>query len=824
MVAGRFELLVLEVVMAGQVFSNEEIQNAFRLAYILHPNMAVAYSVALDAVDRFFLQKRLQGRRPKAKNQPFKNLLSDPALLQTSIYLASDSWERDQERLLPRRTPFYKPNVNDLIARYVKLLVWKTMEHNCTHVAVGIGSFLYTYRTAEIKHLAPDHIKDDNIRRIKAGIISDIRNRFEQYNIAPDDSSHIITRAPTNYERELVYSSLTSFAPWVAEHAPPSSDNTPVLETYFGYESRKSEWERNHALIDFGCAGLRLLIQEFNASGSREDEMLLENPDEKLRVPDFGTSFDSGGSDDRFTPPSLSETELISLRRALAQNERRRELYRPGRVRVNVDGKEQILTWKNSTACEEFTASASASYIEVYGDDPSGELLLAVVPLTKLELEHDEEVEIPIEHDDELMFSLFIARDSESDGDFSVRLRHKNSSRETSDLDAQSNDETKSFKATWAGADKKEYLQSPSWAPTTPLRRLLWLFAGAESRILEQEVCVTERSKYSLIGTGVLISSMTAAIAGGYALFLMLGSFSLAITFGLIWGVVILTFDRFLVLSTKRAIDGGPAYRVRHFLTHIVPRLLLASVMAIIFTEVSLLSLFRAEVKAQVAVQNQEVLLKVKENAKGVFSEIDDLEKKISQFHNEIKERAAYRDYLYREVVRERDGASGTRMYGEGPVVAERLRQLRRAEVELDELGRRNGEQIDSYNARLKSLNAEKDKELARVSDAVAQSNGLLSQLSALARLKDSNRIVQEVSWLVMLLVIMLEVMPIIMKLSFAKGLYEEVLGSAIVYNFERYKQELATRPEREVEEKIEDLKNVVNFYSQSRIARSQVS
>ncbi len=59
------------------------------------------------------------------------------------------------------------------------------MEHNCTHVAVGIGSFLYTYRTAEIKHLAPDHIKDDNIRRIKAGIISEIRNRFEQYNIAP---------------------------------------------------------------------------------------------------------------------------------------------------------------------------------------------------------------------------------------------------------------------------------------------------------------------------------------------------------------------------------------------------------------------------------------------------------------------------------------------------------------------------------------------------------------------------------------------------------------------------------------------------------------
>lgn len=809
--------------MAGQVFSDEEMQNAFRLAYVLHPNTAVAYSVALDAVDRFFLQRRLQGRRPKAKNQPFKNLLSDSALLQTSVYLASDSWERDQERLLPRKPPFYKPDVNDLIARYVKLLVWKTMEHSCTHVAVGIGSFLYTYRTAEIKHLAPDHIKDDNIRRIKAGIISEIRNRFDQYNIAPDDSSHIITRAPASHERELVYNSLAAFAPWVAEHAPPSSDATPVLETYFGYESKKSEWERNHALIDFGCAGLPLLIQEFNANGSVEADMLLENPDEKLQVPDFGTSFDPGGSDDRFNPRSLSETELISLRRALAQNERRRELYRPGRVRVSIDGKEQTLTWKNSTSCDSFTASASASYIEVYGDDPSGELLLAVVPIGKLELEHGEEIEIPIEHNDELMLSLFIARDSDRDGDFSVRLSHKNSSNETSDLNTQSNGEGISLQGKWADSNKGKYAQTSSWTPVTPLRRLLWVIGGAESRILEQEVCATERSKYSLIGMSVLISAITAALASGYVFFLMFGSHSLAAILGLICGLIVLNFDRFLLLNIKRAADSSLAHRVRHILIHIVPRLVLASLMAVIVAEVCLLSLFRDEIKAQVAVQRQEALIKVKENAKGVFSEIDDLEKKIAQFNAEIKEKAEYRDFLYREVVRERRGMGDSEMYGEGPVVEEKLQRLRKAEQELDVLRKRNEEQIDSYNARLKFLNAEKDKELARVSDAFGQGNGLLSQLSTLASLKESNRIVQQVGWLMLLLFLFLEAMPILMKVSFTKGLYDEVLGTAVVYDFERYKQELATRPEREVEEKIEDLKNVVNFYSQSKIARSQV-
>jgi hypothetical protein len=802
--------------MAGQVFSDEEIQDAFRLAYVLHPNMAVAYSVALDAVDRFFLQQRLQGRRPKAKKQPFKNLLSDPALLQTSVYLASDSWERDQERLLPRKTPFYRPNINDLIARYVKLLVWKTMEHNCTHVAVGIGSFLYTYRTAEIKHLAPDHIKDDNIRRIKAGIISEIRNRFEQYNIAPDDSPHIITREPTSHERELVYSSLTAFAPRVAEHALPSSDNTPVLERYFGYESKKSEWERNHALIDFGCAGLRLLIQEFNASGSREDDML-ENPDEKLQVPDFGASFDSGGSDDRFNPPSLSETELISLRRALAHNERRRELYRPGRVRVSVDGKEQTLTLKNSTAGEEFTASSSASYIEVYGDDPSGELLLAVVPLTKLKLEPDEEVEIPIEHSNELMFSLFIARGPDSDDYYSVRLQCKDSAEEKSEHNNQSNYEGKPSKSRLIGGGKKREFQSSSSTVVTPVRRLLWLLAGAESQILEQDVCVTERSKYSLIGTGVLISSVIAAFAGGYASLLILKSIPLAVTFGLTWGLLILTLNRYMVLSMRVA-------HVRHLLTRIAPRLLLAIFVGVIVTEVLLLRIFNDEVNNQVVLQRQEFLIKAKENAKDVFSEIDDLEGKVARFNYEVQEKAKDRDTLYQELIDERRGTGGTGRLGVGPVAQLTLQQLRTIEAELAELRWKNEKQIESYNNRLEYLRAERDKEIAKISDSVAQSDGLLSRLSALASLKASNGIVQRVSWFILFLVIFVEAMPVLMKVSFARGLYEDVLWETTAYNHERYRQELATRPEREVEEKIEDLKNVVNFYSQSRIARSQVS
>jgi Domain of unknown function (DUF4407) len=804
--------------MRRQVFSDKEIQGAFHLAYLLHPNMAVAYSIALDAIDRYFLQKRLQERRPKAKKQPFKNQLSDPALLQTSLYLASDLWERDQERLLPRKTPYYKPDVNDLIVRYVKFLIWETMERSSSYVAVGIGSFLYTYRTSEINNLAPDHFKDDNIRRIKAGIINAIRKRFEQHNIAPEDSPFLITRVPTDSERALVHGALTSFAPWVIEHASASSAGAPILEIYFGYESEKSEWERNHALIDLGCAGLRLLIQEFNANSSRENDMRLDNPDEKLEIPDFGPHLETDKKGDRFNPPALSETELISLRRSLEQNQRRRESYRPGRVRICVDGKEQTVVWQNLT-CEEFTVPSSASYIEVYGDDPSGELLLAVVPLTNLDFEYHEEIEIPIEYCDELVFSVFVTESSEGNGKFSVRVQDKNLSQ--TELDNQPIRETKASSAESTAASTRKHFQSTSWTSPTPLRRLLWFFAGAESQILEQEVCRTERSKYSLIGTSVLISSAVAAVGGGYALYLVLEVPSLAVVLGLIWSLLILTFDRFLVLNTRRADEASNfVHRVRHFLTHFAPRFLLASVVALLIAEPLLLRLFRGEIRYQVEVQRQGHLLAVTENAKHLFPEIADLDGKIDHLESEIRKKQDYRDSMYQQIISEREGTGGTGKMGAGPVLRERLQQLRNVEYEIDTLRWKNEKLVDNYRERLTYFNGEKDKEIKRMSASVAQSDGLLSHLSALASLKASNKTVQQVSWLLLLLIILVEAMPILMKVSFAKGLYESILESTVRYNYERYEQELATRPEKEVEEKIEDLKNVVNFYARSRVAQ----
>lgn len=166
-----------------RILKDEAIHKAFRLAHILHPDRTVAWCVTRDGLDRASLLKSLQGRRPDART-PFKMKTPEEALPQVGIYYASDSWERDQEGAGKQKEPLYEPGPNDLVVRYIKLLVCETMHRDTGNVAVGIGTLLYTYLTSQVSNLAPDIFDDDNIRRDKSRLVAKIKDRFPDSTIA----------------------------------------------------------------------------------------------------------------------------------------------------------------------------------------------------------------------------------------------------------------------------------------------------------------------------------------------------------------------------------------------------------------------------------------------------------------------------------------------------------------------------------------------------------------------------------------------------------------------------------------------------------------
>ena len=91
-----------------------------------------------------------------------------------------------------------------------------------------------------------------------------------------------------------------------------------------------------------------------------------------------------------FGPARLSHTAMDFLHRSLERNQRRRSVCRARHLRVCIDGEERWQYDQGVGLYEPFRVPLSASYMEVFGDDNDGNLLLAVFPLPEPEVVEDD--------------------------------------------------------------------------------------------------------------------------------------------------------------------------------------------------------------------------------------------------------------------------------------------------------------------------------------------------------------------------------------------------------------------------------------------------
>jgi hypothetical protein len=185
------------------------------------------------------------------------------------------------------KEPRYQPTLEDYLVRYIKALVWWTMDRNACHVAVALGCFLYGYRPSDIASLAPELFNQRNIRLVERRLAEQLQARFQGARIFLDGRPTLCTRPPTTHDRQLVHHALTMYTPWGSPDVPPPSPNLSMLDTHFGWTSARSEWDRVQALIDPTHGGLPRLIREYNKSFPPESAGRLEDPDHALAIPCF---------------------------------------------------------------------------------------------------------------------------------------------------------------------------------------------------------------------------------------------------------------------------------------------------------------------------------------------------------------------------------------------------------------------------------------------------------------------------------------------------------------------------------------------------------
>jgi len=334
----------------------------------------------------------------------------------------------------------------------------------------------------------------------------------------------------------------------------------------------------------------------------------------------------------------------------------------------------------------------------------------------------------------------------------------------------------------------------------------LAVLAGARRDVLAK--APGDLPKHAAMG-GVLLT--TATVAGVSAFFALYSVLELppqvCVLGGIGWAVVVLNLDRMLVVTMSR----------RHSLplkiAMAVPRLLLALVIGAVISTPLVLQIFQPEIEAELKTMKANALDQWYEAQKGDDQRIDELRAKVRQLQetrdhklphavdDDPDVQAAKADYDHakqnydqrqNEAQAELDGTGGTRRPGVGRSYLEKEKAADLAKSELDAATARLNVARTQTQTRLAAADEQAAKDAANALPAVEhdlavqeqhrrdaqdeeqavqnRNTGLLARLKALNRVTEGDLTAATAHWMLFLLFVCIEVLPVVAKLLSTLG------------------------------------------------------
>jgi hypothetical protein len=297
---------------------------------------------------------------------------------------------------------------------------------------------------------------------------------------------------------------------------------------------------------------------------------------------------------------------------------------------------------------------------------------------------------------------------------------------------------------------------------------LFFLFAsGADLSILAK--CPTEQSKYEGIGAAIFFTGIFAALAAGYALFTVFDSILAATILGLVWGLMIFNLDRYIVSSMRKE---GRFWR--EFVTA-SPRLVLAIAISIVIAKPLELKIFEKEINPELVVMEQQAYARQEVEIRERFEpSVLALRLEADRLKREIEEKAAHRDALVRIAQQEADGTGGSLRKNLGPIYKLKKADADKAALEFQELTQRNGQRMDNVNKQLAFQDSLQQAEIASL--VRSKRDGPAARLEALSRLTAQSPPIWWANLFIILLFIIIESAPVLVKLISRSGPYDALL------------------------------------------------
>ena len=303
-------------------------------------------------------------------------------------------------------------------------------------------------------------------------------------------------------------------------------------------------------------------------------------------------------------------------------------------------------------------------------------------------------------------------------------------------------------------------------------QKFLLVCSGGNIHILRKTP--SEWNKFAGIGGIVLFTAIFATLSAGYAMFTIFENLWISAGFAVLWGLMILNLDRYIVSSIKKT---GTWWNQ---ILMAIPRLILATFLGIIISKPLELKIFEKEVNKQLntIIQRNKTQLQAEMNSRilqqsGPFeTEKKQISAKIETYQKSYDSAAVE---LEKEILGKQSGlTSGKVGFGSNAKRKSELKEQRRQD--LENYQKQIAPRLEYLDKEISKVYTNIETERNKTETFEDKFNGFAARLQALDELGKNTPIIGIAAAFIMGLFICLEISPVLVKLISSVGPYDYLL------------------------------------------------
>lgn len=292
---------------------------------------------------------------------------------------------------------------------------------------------------------------------------------------------------------------------------------------------------------------------------------------------------------------------------------------------------------------------------------------------------------------------------------------------------------------------------------------LLWWLSTAEKELIKD--CVVDRNRYRIVGMTVLATWIFATLAWTYFFSTVIDNVFLYVGSGLFMGFVILTIDRALIKGINRF--------NKNKITPLLFRGALALTIGTFMAQPAILYMFDKEIKMQVSLDNEKRKLTKRTELDALYkNRKDELLKEKTTLQKSLDTKYADVTAARDKFLAETDGSGGTGKVGIKDIAIAKRNEYQKLDEEYKALLATNQQRITAIDEELNTMEAtikQQEKDFLQYLNT-----GFLTRIEAMNNLLKENSALQFRYYLILIILMLIELMPVIAKTMLPAGVYDE--------------------------------------------------